>query len=678
MSGCFLREGPRLVRANAGAVAAAWSRAGGGAVALSHGGMRAELDVRLRGTLRGQPVELRQSHDPSPELLPLEEGDARVGVRSLWSFLGPDDEILGEGFQDAWLSRHGEVFLSVALRLARDALTVEHAALDIALEGVDEVDCRADALLATAGETGLLCTWPSGLRRSDSLLWRGPRPPFYERWPPLFDQWSLDPATSGWMRFAGGGPFVDEVAAGRGRIGLAWIDGQSVEAVPQLDLRGLLFLGLGRPARLEQLAHAHAHPLAPTVHRGRLRAYEELDGAYEVAADGDACEIVFPPDAAHRPLRVRVFGLDAAAGFATSGGAELSLLSERGRTDDPLVWVDVPAHGRADEALLAVDASADRPTRVALRRQEGLHVAYQRRDARRRLTVHHPADRDRPVAIVELASLHLRDIRLPGHEWPALHDVPLFWMRYLPKASAHVADRLSEVQLLEQSADAVALRIAATTPDGMVRSQYTLELPYRANEVALRIRAELSGAASWALPTFEYADLFPEAGIDPAHWDYRQLALVRNDEVRIVEQTEPYPGLAEVVAFPQPVLDAMTVAHALPGCGPFSFGATGAVVLAGSKRGTIVAIVRNPRPHELEHFATLCEHWADVHLDAAAIGGRPVASETAARHGNDAPQVPDEIEAELTLRILDPARVSFDDALELAREACAAPAAVGR
>ncbi|HEY1479428.1 MAG TPA: hypothetical protein VGF46_05330 [Gaiellales bacterium] len=71
----------------------------------------------------------------------------------------------------------------------------------------------------------------------------------------------------------------------------------------------------------------------------------------------------------------------------------------------------------------------------------------------------------------------------------------------------------------------------------------------------------------------------------------------------------------------------------------------------------------NPDPDRLEHVAMLCEHWADVHFDAAALGGRPGASETSI----EVQPVPDSLAAELTLRVHDPERMTFDQAVEATR-----------
>jgi hypothetical protein len=241
-------------------------------------------------------------------------------------------------------------------------------------------------------------------------------------------------------------------------------------------------------------------------------------------------------------------------------------------------------------------------------------------------------------------------------------------MRYLPKAAAHIANRLLAFDLAETSPDLVAVVIDSETPDGLVHSRYRVEFPFRSDHVEVRIRAELEGAATWGLPTFEFADLFPEDGIDPIRWEYDRIAFVGAEETRLVDTRRAYPGLEERLSFPASVLEALPAGHNLPGCGPWTFSGSNAVVFGGSDRGTIVAVSTNHDPGRVEHMATFCEHWADVHFDAAAVGSRPVASEAFSREpAMESAPVPDSLAAELTVRVFDPAFVSFDDAVAAAR-----------
>jgi hypothetical protein len=661
---CLLRQRRRL-EASAGPVRATWDQAAGGLLELEAAGLNASVEVEVVVAEAGERVVVSQRADSAPRLLPLEEGPARVGVRTLSSLYDDEERLHGDALLETWITRHGEVFLALGLRLVPpQGATVTDALVRCTLGGLIETARRDGSRLAGRGADGaVLFGWPTGRgRRSDTLLWRSPRPPFYERWPPYFDQWSLAPDSFGWDRRRSGGARMES-----GDLVLAWLREEEAAAQPSLDLRGLLWCGFGEEQRLLQLLDAHERPQPPLVEHGSYRCYDELDGAFEVAAADGACELELPADAQERPVRIRVSGLSGAA-YAIEPVGSAHLTSGDTRTDDPLVAVPSEADAPADEAVVDLVGQRDGPIRVVIRPvRAGLQLAYQRRDERRRMTVHHPLDRDGAVCTIDLAGVRLRGLRLPGADRPALHDLPLYWMRYLAKASAHSANVLDEVEVLESGPDQISVVLQSTTPDGSVRSRYELEFPYVEHRLEVRLRAELTGAEAWDLPTFEYADLFPADRIDPGRWDYRQVAFVGLDATRIHDPRDPYPFLESQIALPAGVVDAMTVAHAHPEAGPWSFDERAALVFHGSDRGTILAIALNPEGAGVEHLATLCEHWMDVHLDVAAAGRRPVSAEAETRSRAAAEAAPDRLTAELRLMLLHPREASFEDALELAR-----------
>ncbi len=665
---CLLRQRQRL-EATAGAVRAAWDQAAGGALELAAGRLSVAFEAQIGGVAGDERVLFGQRADRAPRLLPLEEGPARVGVRTLYGLYDEHERLHGDGLQETWVTRHGEAFLSFALRLVPEAdLTVTDALVRCSIRGLSEPLRRDGARLIGSGEDGtVVLGWPAGrARRFDTVRWRATRPPFYERWPPFFDQWSLAPESFGWDRRVSGGVSARSDRADA-QVELAWLRDEAAMTAPSLDLRGLAWCCFGAESRALALLDAHERPAPPQVLSGTLRCYDELDGAFEVAAGPDGeVELEIPADPDERPVRVRVYGLAGRGGYEVEPSGAVQLSSGDSRTDDPLVSVPTEAAAPADEALFDLVGRRDSPTRAVLRRRDGLQLAYQRRDPQRRLTLHHPRDPARPLCAVDLAGVRLRGLRLPGAERPALHDLPLYWMRYLAKASAHSANRLERVEIPDEGPEQIVLRLDSTTPDGRVRSRYELTFPYVEDRVELVLRASLGGASAWNLPTFEYADLFPADGIRPAEWDYRRIAFVGPDSIRVHDPRDPYPSLAGEIAVPAPALEAMQAAHAAPDAGPWSFADRAALVFHGSDRGTILALATNPEGARVEQVATLCEHWMDVHLDVTTAGRRPVSSEAEGPSGQTRASNPDELAAELRLQLLDP-QVPFDEALSLAR-----------
>jgi len=666
---CLLRQRQRL-EATAGGVRARWDQGAGGTLQLRAGDTFVAFEAEIGGSAGGHRVVLRQSNDRVPRLLPLEEGSARVGVRALYGLYDEDERLHGDGLQETWITRHGEIFLSFGVRLVPQVgLTLTDALVRCSIRGLSEPLRRDGARLwGRGGDGSLLLGWPVDRGRCfDTVRWRATRPPFYERWPPFFDQWSLAPESFGWDRRKSGGVSVQGDAS-EAEVELGWFRDDEVAASPSLDLRGLGWCGLGEAHRVRQLLDAHERPMAPQVTRGTLRCYDELDGAFEVAADvGGRCELELPADPHERPTRIRVYGLAGSGGYEIEPAGTAQLSSGDARTDDPLVTVPTEADRPADEVLLDLVGRRESPTRIVVRpRRGGLHIAYQRRDPQRRLTVHHTLDPVRAVCTVDLSGVRLRGLRLPGAERPALHDVPLYWMRYLAKASAHSANQLEQVEILEAGPEQVALTLHSTTPNGLVQSRYELTFPYAEDRIELVLRASLTGASAWDLPTFEYADLFPADGITPADWDYRRIAFVGPDSIRVHDPRDPYPVLGAAIALPAPALEAMQAAHASPDAGPWSFADRAALVFHGSARGTILAVATNPDGAAVEHIATLCEHWMDVHLDVATAGRRPVSAEAEQASGRAPMASQDELTAELHLQLLDP-QMSFEDVLLKAR-----------
>lgn len=612
-------RGGRWLTADCAAVGLTLDPGRGGCVTLRAGSGRWSLATEVVLELGGRTEHVTQARDPCPRLIVLEEGVERIGLRSLYRLYSLDGALRGEGMQELWATHAGGVFVAVGVRVAA-AEPVEILRAELVV-GTSASQRPLDDSSLASGEPGneARVAWPWGRgRRNAGVRWDRTAPPFYERWPSYFDQWSLDPATFGWDRHPSGG-----YSPARTGFGLAWTR-ERLPASREADFRSLIWFGFGAPATSAELLTAHETPRPPRLEGASLRGYEELDGAFEIALDGDGVAVGVEPAAG--PVRLRVSGLRPGERVDCDGPARVLHTSERGRTDDPLVAVTRHPLAPADEAVVTVDARRE-PVLLRLRRRPGLHVAYQRRDTARALSVHHPGDSELPVCRIELETLRLRDLRLPGAALPAVYDLPLFYARYLAKAPSHLASTLDEVDVVSDTAELVALRLVSSTPDGGVRSTYELSLPARDDGcVELAVETTLTGADRWSLPTFEFGDLFPEDTIDPDRWDYERLALLAGDELRSYVLRDPYPHLAAILHTPASALDAMIAAHGQPGFGPWEVDGPVGFVFYGSERGTIVGHAATQTPGA-SCVATLCEHWADLHLDVAFGDGVPVASE---------------------------------------------------
>ena len=446
------------------------------------------------------------SSSPSVPTVPLVCCPSRRGRRAsesarCFSLYDDQERLHGDALQETWITRHGEVFLAFGLRLVppREGVTVTDALIHCTLGGLTEPARLDGSRLAGHGADGAaLFGWPTGRgRRSDTLLWRSPRPPFYERWPPYFDQWSLAPDSFGWDRRRSGGDSRRSLATSclpgcarrRSPHNRRWTcEGCSGAASARSSVSCSCWMRTnGRSRRV--------------VERGSYRCYDELDGAFEVAAEEGGCELELPADAQERPVRIRVSGLTA------------SRLCDRA------------------DGIRAPDLGRDTHGRSARRRSVGRRCAGGRSRLRSGRAARRSSPRGCPPGARRVAA------RVPATRRPAASDGPPSARsrprRLHDRSCRRTAPRLAPAGVGASRAarspavlDAIPRQglgplgerarrgggarqrsrtgfrsiLQSTTPDGRVRSRYELEFPYVEGQVEVRLRAELTGAEAWDLP----------------------------------------------------------------------------------------------------------------------------------------------------------------------------------
>lgn len=614
-------------------------RSRGGAATLSHGTARVDLGLRV---VLADGTEAGQQNDPDALVRPIEQGPGLAGVRVEFGLYAGGSHA-GDGFTEYWLAAGGRLLVSAGVRVLE--AHVAHAGLVAVApgqwatdgpgdeHGTEVVLCRPDGLAAGV-------EWSSVVYRAASAIeWVRTRPPFYRRWMSYMDQWSLDPATEGFDREDSAGASVHATGEAT-TVDLAWRRSRGATAGSSpapgstpgqpagLTARGALLVAVGREQDVRASLQARREPLAVTSDGAPPAFHQAVDGTVAIAASGARTVVTLPADRLERPVHLRVDGLSGRGGVRVRSiaAADLAIVSGRDGVDDPLVALEPPFRGRADQAVVSARARADAPVEVEVAEVEGLHAAVQRLDPDRRITVHHPDDPDAPVLEISTTRLRLTALRLPGRD-VALHDVPLHWLRYLAKSAAHVTERPAVVAVEDWGPEQVVVRLDGTNADGTVASSYRLVVPYRRDRVEVAVEATLRGGSRWGLDCAEYADVFPEVGVDPTRWRYRTAVLVRAAGNHVIDLADPYPGLDAVVNPPVHALEAFRARVDHGSFGPWRMEPGDAVVLHGAEAGDVAVILDGAVPGDLGHVATYCEHWADVHLDVVRGGGFPTPSE---------------------------------------------------
>jgi len=597
-------------------------------------------------------VLLRQENDPRPKFIFLEEGPERIALRVLYSLYDDLGHYHGDGMQEVWIYRHGDIFLALGVRLVDQA---SHSVLQDAHIEIEQAD-RVKSVEVGASEPSILIGeelhtgaffpfgqalpgkyvildgerghmalhWASDRGRIyNPVFWVDHKAPFYEKWPSFFDQWSINQMeTMGWLNNRTSGLEVRGEEGGC-KLRFCWARKAGQALGPRHDLRALLALSIGAGRdELVEVIRAHQEPISLSVEGGVCRCYDEQDGCYEIRKDAEEATVVLPASWDERLVRLRFFNLigEGAIEVEVDGKPyQPQLISYGARTDDPLVPLLVESHGPADEALVVTCLRPDREVKVVLREGEGMNASYQMRDDRRNLVIFGTYDRvsplppgEGPLSVGEVIyrashdrergtlEFSLRDgkarhIRGIGKRKPAIEELPLHWLYNCAASPFHYVNILKSFKLLKNGPDEVIFDYMSVNRSERVRSEYIVRVPYRKDVLRLEIKAIFTVLVQWDLPTIEYLDIFPFNTLDPRRWFYEGVIYLspKGDmmDIAIKDDVRSWRGRR------------------------WEFRGTCFFAMLPSERGNILMLIRNPKPEGIVSRAVLCCNWIDLHLD---------------------------------------------------------------
>ena len=616
----FKTAGP-LWTADVGCVSLKCDARRGGGLSLVSGGLTVdvasvvELDcAHTPGSSDfGKTVTLRQAEDAAPDILPVEEGPQRLGLRVLYKLLDAAGHYHGDGLQEAWVYPDGQVFFAFGLRLVDSAShpVLRGARIEFACGGAPLTPPAgwrgAAAFGAALPEKRLLLGAPGG--KALGLFWVddvGIRPfrmdfqtpPFYHRWPHLVHQWGTHKwETRGWA--ADPTAKVTFTAEGRPPLaGMRWVDGAKLTPAKEHALYGLMGISLnGTMAETQKRARAHQAPLPPKVSGGELRGYDPVDAVYEIMkTDTQETTVEFGADALERTARVRIFKLRGEGSITTEVDGrrvEAQLLSMGRCTDDPLVPVRVMPHGAADEAVVSLALKAGGPTRLTLREAQGMHASYQMRDAWRSVVPWRSGCREGDMEF-SLRDGRGRRLRKPGAADEAIAEHPFFWLLHCGYSPSHYVNCLRDFDVTQNGPERVEFRYVSDNLGGRIRNETTVTLPNDPCALRMQTRHAFTTLGQWEHGTFEFFDTFPFITNDPRRWYYdRVLYIPEGGPVRRIETRGTLDGNRSMMDFSRRCFFAML----------------------SSDRGNIFVLVRNVHPPATRMRAHLCGCWIDLHLD---------------------------------------------------------------
>lgn len=603
-------------------------------------GLDAAFDVAVE-----QPDGVRALRTRSAPARSDIEGPWHVACRVLSRLEDDEGRYCGDGLLELSLPAAGMLMVGAALRVicSDGRFRVRRMGLRlVAGNGWSAVTPRGLAAggkalgLAEAGELAILRRGGSFLGLywgRDLPLWcdrlgggegpwapleGGQRPPFYQGWESHLRQW---PAPRGWRARAG-----SAVAAADNGVMLAWrADGAAPDAAPDepvLNCSGAAAI-LCAPSEEEirRLAATLAAPLAAEVAGAVPVGLDLVEGTSRFRRTAAGCALTLPADPLGRCLTVRLDGPPTAA-FACSvdGGPAVPQLVSIGRTDDP----NGPDDGRPDgngrpvlaseeagaERLeLSVRLSPERPTRVEVAEANGLSLSWLGQDDRRELLLWSSRDPEAPLGRLSLHDLRLRDLRLPGADWPAAACLPLYWYMMNAPSPWQSANLLRSIGIRENGPERVRLALSSVNPDGALLSTCEAELRLSESGALLcDVRTRLEVRGRFPAPHLQFLNLFPEATRDPRRWLRDRTHFACGDLARTVDHRENDGGLKRV-SLTTPCFMAQ-----------YPDGRR-----AGAEQGLLAVLIEAVRPERAGTGLSyeLCRCWLDNHFDILFPEGGP-------------------------------------------------------
>lgn len=612
--------------------------------------------VRKAGEER--PVAVEQGFDRSPEIIFLEEGDLRLGVRVRFLLYDRAGVYHGHGMTETWVYPDGRIFVTAAAgfedRLAHE--DVSQAAVRVrpgrplaavrpgggeAAEGVLALDAfrvaptdealpaRSLELVDEAGAS-LGLSWLAWKMTHNTVIPRkqGDAPTYY-RWPAYLPQ-----------AYWGSGP-VRELAVGDGALELRWLAEKPAGRHDPMfvALFRLTALGAGSAAALADAERAPL-PLEVTggVIHGAREGYNDQEGCYEVRKTNNPVRIVLPADPLARRATVKVIGLTGhgAVTAALDGRPVVpQLATEGGIADDPLAPIREGPEGPADAALVTVQLGAE-PRELTLAEEPGVQFVYQSRDRWRQVACFSSRGGPRYAGFkFSLVDGRIRNMRQYGRPDWALTENLMTWFSFCGYTPLQIADRLEDFAILENGPARAAFRYVSLNANGRARSTYSVAVPADAPGMQINVKARFEVLEDWPYRGSQFFDVFPFRGVWPQEWWYDEVLWLAPD------------GRAKWMRTKEWTYGGDTALKEIAGPGFFAF--------YSADRGNMVMLTKNFSP-ELPVEYVICGNYIDFHMQVVFRG----------EDGKAGPPAPGTtVEMEYDLALWGDGRVTREQVMEL-------------
>lgn len=574
-------------------------------------------------------IEVRQSFDKNPQILFLEEGNDRIGLRVLFKLYSVDHGYYGHGMTETWLYPNGEMFITEAALFENPALqkAVTRARLDIHIpEELRNGDLADDILMndartpgrhifLTKASTGipdrLSLYWRTGRMELDTYIFRSSfgmdNSPTYFRWPDYVRQaYGTDP-----IQPSTKAAYLEKLIPSGEGVQLSWPTDLN-DPGPTTLFRGFFRLGMTADSIVAtSFVEAERNPVKLIVSGGlpqgfvpgrdnesEKRGYNDQEGCYEVRKLGpDPMVITLPADPLARLIRIKAISLSGHGAVTMDlDGKSITpqLSSDGGIADDPLAPIRESPEGPANAAMITVRLSG-KPQILTVREVNGIQLTYQSRDPRRNFQIFSTKTGPRWSGLsFSLLDGHGRNMRAYGKQNWALTDNLLHWFAWMGYTPEQMLDQLRDFVVVKNGPDEIIFRYTSNNTNDGAQSEFLVSVRADAPAMQINVGATFTVLEQWPYQSVQFFDAFPFRGVEPKDWWY--------DNVLHMSSEGKWQTYKTVNRTTSGNLDIeKMVGNTFIG-------------LYSSDRGNVLMLVKNPKP-QLTTMHAICTNYIDLHMN---------------------------------------------------------------
>lgn len=522
----------------------------------------------------GKSKRIKQSFDQDPNILFLEEGAERIGIRILFKLYDSLSTYYGHAMTELWCYPDGQIFItqgamfenetaykfvksaSIDIKVSKELLGTDYKNTEIKMNDENTPE-RFLFLTSTArikkDNPGLALYWRTGKMEHDTYIYRSnfgeTGAPSYFRWPDYFRQAYTQLTTPHYAKKVdktkwppGIGSQISKIVSHKQGVRLIWPIDKKVSAQP-ISFNAVFRLAMVQyPGLVKSYVNAERLPLTFQVTGGIMhgnnqsaldKGYNDQEGCYEIRKyDTNPLKVIIPKGSSKETVRIKIIGLSKHGGIRTTlDGKSLipQLVSDGGIADDPLAPIHEQPEAPANAAIITVNIK-NTPQTLTVSEEDGIQLVYQSRDVRRNFAIY--SDKSGPrwssmkFSLIDGHATNIRDYN--KQEWAFTENLFHWfaWMGYTPE---QMLDQLREFVIVKNGPDEIIFKYVSNNLNDGAQSESVLSISAKSPMLKINVVTTFKILSHWPYTSVQFFDGFPFRGVDPKEWWYKNVLYMSED-----------------------------------------------------------------------------------------------------------------------------------------------------